>query len=141
MRSVRDLLEHIRFADLEIKSLMTLKDRLGARALAITSNISERVSGSKDIDGVYSIVDEYVDLEKVIIDKSKGLLEAKKKAFALINDLDDNMHRIVLIERYLNSEPWKSIAIHIGRSEKRTRQINDEAIKLCEIRRGTDVRL
>ena len=106
-----------------------------------TSNISERVSGSKDIDGVYSIVDGYVDLEKVIIDKSKGLLEAKKKAFALINDLDDNMHRIVLIERYFNSEPWKSIAIHIGRSEKRTRQINDEAIKLCEIRRGTDVRL
>ena len=111
MESIKDLLEHIRFADLEIKSLMTLKDRLGARALAITSNISERVSGSKDIDGVYSIVDGYVDLEKVIIDKSKGLLEAKKKAFALINDLDDNMHRIVLIERYFNSEPWKSIAI------------------------------
>ncbi len=61
---LKDLLEHIRFADLEIKSLMTLKDRLGARALAITSNISERVSGSKDIDGVYSIVDGYVDLEK-----------------------------------------------------------------------------
>lgn len=141
MESIKDLLERIRFADLEIKSLMTLKDRLGARALAITSNISERVSGSKDIDGVYSIVDGYVDLEKVIIDKSKGLLEAKKKAFALINDLDDNMHRIVLIERYFNSEPWKSIAIHISRSEKRTRQIHDKAIKLCEIRRETDVRL
>ena len=141
MESIKDLLEHIRFADLEIKSLIAMKDRLGARALAITSNISERVSGSKDIDGVYSIVDGYVDLEKVIIDKSKGLLEDKKKAFDIIRGLDNNLHRIVLIERYLNSEPWKSIAIHIGRSEKRTRQINDEAIKLCEIRRGTDVRL
>ena len=112
MESIKDLLEHIRFADLEIKSLITLKDRLGARALAIASNISERVSGSKDIDGVYSIVDGYVDLEKVIIDKSKGLLEDKKKAFDIINGLDDNMHRIVLIERYFNSEPWKSIDIH-----------------------------
>lgn len=120
MESIKDLLERIRFADLEIKSLMTLKDRLGARALAITSNISERVSGSKDIDGVYSIVEGYVDLEKVIIDKSKGLLEAKKKAFAIINDLDDNMHRIVLIELYFNSEPWKSIDILLVRSEKRT---------------------
>ena len=81
------------------------------------------------------------DLEKVIIDKSKGLLEDKKKAFDIINGLDDNMHRIVLIERYFNSEPWKSIAIHISRSEKRTRQIHDKAIKLCEIRRETDVRL
>ena len=78
-----------------------------------TSNISERVSGSKDIDGIYSIVDDYVELGKTIIDKSKGLLEDKKKAFDIINGLDDNMHRIVLIERYFNSEPWKSIDIHI----------------------------
>ncbi|AID44316.1 Hypothetical protein SFBmNL_00398 [Candidatus Arthromitus sp. SFB-mouse-NL] len=76
-----------------------------------TSNISERVSGSKDIDGIYSIVDDYVDLGKTIIDKSKGLLEDKKKAFDIINGLDDNMHRIVLIELYFNSEPWKSIDI------------------------------
>lgn len=141
MYTVRDLLEHIRFSDLEIKSLMSLRDRLGARALAINSSISEKVSGSKDIDGIYSIVDDYVELEKVIIDKSKGLLEDKKKAFNIINGLDDNMHRIVLIERYFNSEPWKSIAIHIGRSEKRTRQIHDKAIKLCEIRRAKGVRL
>jgi len=141
LRSVRDLLEHIRFSDLEIKSLISLKDGLGARALNIKSGISERVSGSKDLDGIYSIVDDYVALEKCIFSKSKELLNDKKKAFDIIRGLDNNLHRIVLIERYLNSEPWKSIAIHIGRSEKRTRQINDEAIKLCEIRRGTDVRL
>ena len=66
------------------------------------------------------IVDRYVDLGKTIIDKSKGLLEDKKKAFDIINGLDDNMHRIVLIELYFNSEPWKSIDILLVRSEKRT---------------------
>ncbi len=133
MKTVRDLLDHIRFSDLEIKSLMALRDRLGARALAINSSLSERVSGSKNLDGMYSIVDDYVELEKVIDEKLKILTDAKKIALNNINRLNNPLQRVILIERYFNGESWKSISIIIGRSEKWAKQTHDKAIKLCEI--------
>ena len=112
---------------------MALRDRLGARALAINSSLSERVSGSKNLDGMYSIVDDYVELEKVIDEKLKILTDAKKIALNNINRLNNPLQRVILIERYFNGESWKSISIIIGRSEKWAKQTHDKAIKLCEI--------
>ena len=127
--SVKDLFKNIRFSDLEIKSLISLKAKMEESAL----NISEKVSGSKNSEGVYGIVDGYVDLEKIISDKSKSLFENKRKALDIVKCLDNPVHRIVLIERYLNSQSWKCVSILISRSEKYVRtKLHSEALRACE---------
>ena len=131
--SIKDLFKNIRFSDLEIKSLISLKAKMEESALNLNSNISEKVSGSKNSEGVYGIVDGYVDLEKIISDKSKSLFENKRKALDIVKCLDNPVHRIVLIERYLNSQSWKCVSILISRSEKYVRtKLHSEALRACE---------
>lgn len=133
MQSINELLNEIRFSNIEIKSLISLKNKIESNASSINSNISEKVSGSKKSDRTANFIVDYVDLEKVIDEKLKILTDAKKIALNTINRLNNPLQRVILIERYFNDESWKSISIIIGRSEKWAKQTHDKAIKLCEI--------
>lgn len=58
-------------------------------------------------------------------------MDDKKKALSIIDTLNNPIYRIVLIERYFNSQSWKSIAYDIDRSEKWTRDLHWKALREC----------
>lgn len=128
MRDFNDLLKKIRFSDIEIKSLVSMEKRMEDDALDVNSNVTEKISGTKNLNGVYDIVNCYIDLGQVIHDKLVQLLEDKKIALDMINTLDNSIYRIILIERYFNSQSWRSIAFLINRSEKWTRCLHRKAL-------------
>ena len=87
-----------------------MEKRMEDDALDVNSNVTEKISGTKNLNGVYDIVNCYIDLGQVIHDKLVQLLEDKKIALDMINTLDNSIYRIILIERYFNSQSWRSIA-------------------------------
>ena len=117
MELLKDVLLRIKSSDIEIKSLINLKNSMRENVLSINSSISEKVSGSKNLDGVYDTVDRYLDLEEVINNKLEVLLEDKKVALGMINNLKDSMSRIILIEHYFNNKSWNDIAFRFGKSK------------------------
>lgn len=77
---MKELLSRIRYCDLEIKSLIALKNKMECNAMSIkTSNSKEKVSGTKNLDCTYSIVNEYIDIESIIHTKVNNLWMIKRR--------------------------------------------------------------
>lgn len=124
---MRGLLQDVRGAILEIRSLESLKQRLQDETLLNGGPLKERVSGSKTTD-IYDKIDTYIDLEGLITYRLKGLQADKIKAFNAITALGNPLERIVLIERYLNAKSWKVIAYDLNLSVRHLHNIHRRAI-------------
>ena len=139
LRDFNDLLKKIRFSDIEIKSLVSLKNRIEDRALSINSNISEKVAGNKQLDKTCDLIVNYVDLDSEIKVKITELERDKCRAFKAIQQLSNPLERIVLVERHLNIKSWKEIAVDLLKSERQLLNIyksamsnmNTEYISMC----------
>lgn len=124
---------------MEIKSLISLKNKMEARALSISSNISERVTGTKQLDKTSDLIVNYVDLDSEIKIKIIELERDKERAFKAIQQLSNPLERIVLIERHFNIKSWKEISLDLLKSERQLLNIyksamsnmNTEYISMC----------
>ena len=128
MRDFNDLLNKIKFSDMEIKSLVSLKNRIEDRALSINSNISEKVAGNKQLDKTCDLIVTYVDLASEIKVKITELERAKCRAFKSIQQLSNPLERIVLVERHLNIKSWKEISADLLKSERQLLNIYKSAM-------------
>lgn len=128
MESLNRLFRDVRYADLEIKCLRTQELKLKESALSLSAGVSEKVSGTKPIGGLYDVVNNYVDLEKYIEIKLQSLAALKKKAIGIIDLVQDPLQRVILFERYINSESWKVIGLKVDRSEGRVKQLHQTAL-------------
>lgn len=139
MQDFNELLKKIKFSDMEIKSLVSLRNKIEDRALSISSNISEKVTGNKQLDKTCDLVVNYVDLDSEIKFKIIELERDKGRAFKAIQQLSNPLERIVLVERHLNIKSWKEIAVDLLKSERQLLNIyksamsnmNTEYISMC----------
>lgn len=113
---------------MEIKSLISLKNKMEARALSISSNIYERVTGTKQLDKTCDLIVNYVDLDSEIKIKIIELERDKERAFKAIQQLSNPLERIVLIERHLNIKSWKEISLDLLKSERQLLNIYKSAM-------------
>jgi DNA-directed RNA polymerase specialized sigma subunit len=99
------------------------------RITSITAKPSgDVVDGTKDPHKF----DRYAELDSMIGEEIKELLDIKIEVKAVIHQLKDLRHRDILEKRYISMKSWEQIAVEMGYTYRRVTQLHGEALKAAE---------
>ena len=88
-----------------------------------------RVDGTKSLEAPFvKWIDRALDNELLIADMRKNLPIIKGEIISLIDELDDEQHKMVLIQRYINWLSWNEIAEEMVCSYSTARRKHNLAI-------------
>ena len=114
--NVKECLRQAFFLNERIKdNLNDLKELRGKAESVSTINLSkEKVKGGKISDIVGESVPAFVDLEAEIRRKVDELENKKRKIENIIDAIDDDKAKAVLLKRYVHFHEWEDIAHDLG---------------------------
>ena len=111
-------LERARYAEIEIKELTELKDRIMASLQGGSLNIEgERVQTSVD-NHTEKMLAEYADTVRMINVQIAEREIARKEILKAVATIEDERVRILLILRYLKNKTWGEIAEELHYSQQ-----------------------
>lgn len=113
----------------KLRLLDNLKSsRLQVKGMQIKSDV---VQVSKQGNKQEDLIIRILDLEKEITKDIDKLIDEKKRAKAVIDELD-GPYRLVMTMRYLECMKWEEIAYRIGYSIQAIYKIHGQALKRVE---------
>lgn len=113
----------------KLRLLDNLKsNRLQVKGMQIKSDV---VQVSKQGNRQEDLIIKIIDLEKEITKDIDKLIDEKKRAKAVIDELD-GPYRLVMTMRYLECMKWEEIAYRIGYSIQAIYKIHGQALKRVE---------
>lgn len=127
MSEAKDLLQKILFLDAEINSLIREHKTMKSTMLKATDYSNEPVSSTKrntSEDKLVKLADKSSDIDR----KINELVEFKIKMGDYISKMEDERHRVILRERYINGLSFCEISKIIGCSERHLHRIHGEAL-------------
>lgn len=127
MSEAKDLLQKILFLDAEIDSLVREHENMKATLLKATDYSNERVSTTKRNGSEEKLV-KLADKSKEIDIKIDELIDFKITTGDYITELEDERHRVILRERYINGLSFREIAKIVGYTERHLHRIHGEAL-------------
>lgn len=126
--NAKEYLNQVRYNDANIASRIDERNRLWISLTSIKSSrikeISVQESNQKNDDRFEKVLelDRYIDRE---IDK---LYELKLEISKRIDRCDEQMHSIILRERYLNYKSWYDIAVLLNYDKRHILRIHGHAL-------------
>lgn len=94
-----------------------------------TDYSKDRIQSSPSGDATYvRIVEKIVELEKIIQKDIEELLSLKLEIRNVINEIDDNEHKLLLMCRYLNFMTWDDICEKMNVSSRTVHRIHGNAL-------------
>lgn len=126
--NAKEYLNQVRYNDANIASRIEERNRLWISLTSIKSSrikeISVQESNQKNDDRFEKVLelDRYIDRE---IDK---LYELKLEISKRIDRCDEQMHSIILRERYLNYKSWYDIAVLLNYDKRHILRIHGHAL-------------
>lgn len=113
----------------KLRLLESLKsNRLQVKGMQIKSDV---VQVSKQGNRQEDLIIRILDLEKEITKDIDKLIDEKKRAKAVIDELD-GPYRLVMTMRYLECMKWEEIAYRIGYSIQAVYKVHGQALKRVE---------
>lgn len=124
--TAKQYLYRVRRVDKEITALISLADR--------TRDSLERITQNYDGDGAQSTKDPHkfdrlAELEDLIDQKIDEQLKLKAETLNTIMQLDNRLHREVLIGHYLNMKTWEQVAVDMGYSWRQIMNFHGSALQ------------
>lgn len=124
--TAKQYLYRVRRVDKEITALISLADR--------TRDSLERITQNYDGDGAQSTKDPHkfdrlAELEDLIDQKIDEQLKLKTETLNTIMQLDNRLHREVLIGHYLNMKTWEQVAVDMGYSWRQIMNFHGSALQ------------
>lgn len=124
--TAKQYLYRVRRVDKEITALISLADR--------TRDSLERITQNYDGDGAQSSKDPHkfdrlAELEDLIDQKIDEQLKLKTETLNTIMQLDNRLHREVLIGHYLNMKTWEQVAVDMGYSWRQIMNFHGSALQ------------
>ena len=130
--TVREFLENIRYTDMLIDSKLQQIKSIRERLCSATVSLCEKVQGSKDPDKFTDGVAKIIELEKAINADIDNLVEDKRIAREMIEELGDNVEKVILYRVYFERGKMSRIAHDLGYSKRWVETRCNEAIKKLE---------
>ena len=130
--TVREFLENIRYTDMLIDSKLQQIKSIRERLCSATVSLGEKVQGSKDHDKFTDGVAKIIELEKAINADIDKLVEDKRIAREMIEELGDNVDKVILYRVYFERGKMSRIAHDLGYSKRWVETRCNEAIKKLE---------
>lgn len=113
----------------KLRLLDNLKSsRLQVKGMQIKSDV---VQVSKQGNRQEDLIIKILDLEKEVTKDIDNLIMKKKRAKAVIDELD-GPYRLVMTMRYLECMKWEEIAYRIGYSIQAVYKVHGQALKRVE---------
>ena len=124
--TAKQYLYRVRRVDKEITALISLADR--------TRDSLERITQNYDGDGAQSTKDPHkfdrlAELEDLIDQKIDEQLKLKAETLNTITQLDNRLHREVLIGHYLNMKTWEQVAVDMDYSWRQIMNFHGSALQ------------
>ena len=130
--TVREFLENIRYTDMLIDSKLQQIKSIRERLCSATVSLGEKVQESKDPDKFTDGVAKIIELEKAINADIDKLVEDKRIAREMIEELGDNVDKVILYRVYFERGKMSRIAHDLGYSKRWVETRCNEAIKKLE---------
>lgn len=128
-KEFREIIYLDRLVNSKLRLLDNLKSsRLQVKGMQIKSDV---VQVSKQGNRQEDLIIRILDLEKEITKDIDKLIDEKKRAKAVIDELD-GPYRLVMTMRYLECMKWEEIAYRIGYSIQAVYKVHGQALKRVE---------
>lgn len=126
----KEYLDNIRNADREIDSKTRVLSKMKSQLYSIQSaQIRENV-----VQGGVKVTNEdrilrALEYEKKLIDELMNLFELKEDAREIIEQLNREVDRTLLTERYLNNNKWSEVSDFMDYEERYTKRLHNDALR------------
>lgn len=132
--TAKEYLMQVRFIDRLIDSKLEQAARLKATATKATATLSDMPrSDSPDLQSMETNIIKMIDLEREINRDVDRLVDLKKEAREVINQLDAADQRLILELRYLCFKSWADIMQELCLSETSVYRLHGDALKKITI--------
>lgn len=122
LRQIYKIDEYIKAKEAQKRKI---RERLEYSSNRLSKEPRATTQGDKLCEGVVAIVDLQAEIDRSI-DRSLALQSQISKE---IDVMEDNIHKAILIRRYINCENWEQISKEINYSFKQTTNLHREALK------------
>ena len=127
MSEAKYLLQKIAFLDAEINSLIREHESVKSTLLKATDYSNEPVATTKRNTSEDKLI-KLADKSSEIDSKVDELVDFKITMGDYISQLEDERHRVILRERYINGLSFREIAKIVGYTERHLHRIHGEAL-------------
>ena len=127
MSEAKYLLQKISFLDAEINSLIREYESVKSTLLKATDYSNEVVATTKrntNEEKLVKLADKSIDINL----KIDELVDFKIEMGNYIDQLEDERHRVILRERYINGLSFREISDILGYTERHLHRIHGEAL-------------
>ena len=107
-------------------------DNLRSRLTSISSPLGEKVQSNLDPDKFSDPISKIIEMEKEIEGDIDKLIDMKCVARKMIEQLDDDVEKIVLYKRYFENKTFEQISVEMNYSWRRIHQIHSDALTNLE---------
>lgn len=128
----KEFLNKIRYIDMMIDCKLEQINDLRDMLTSIGSPIGDKVQSSKDPDKFTDPVSKIIELEKEINEDIDNLVELKKIARNTIEQLENEVEKVILYKRYFENKSFEQISVEMGYSWRQIHRLHGNALKNFE---------
>ncbi len=128
--TAKEYMEQARYLDMQINSKIEQVRNLNELATKVTTVYSDIPHNlNRNTSQMEETVLKIIDLESEINKDIDTLVNLKREIQAVINNVEDEKHRILLELRYINQMSWEEIAVQLGYNLRYTHKIHGLALQ------------
>ncbi len=106
---------------------------LKSKAVSLSTNLSEKVSSTKQVSGTEKIISLYLDMENDIIDELENLKKLQKDIISLIKSACTSDELELLERKYINGKSFSYISEKMCICERQIYRIHGKALEKIQI--------
>ena len=129
---VKEFLNKIRHIDMMIDCKCSQIKDLRDRLTSISCPMGEKVQSSLEPDKFTDSVSKIIELEQEINEDIDKLINMKCVARKMIEQLDNEVEKLVLYKRYFENKTFEQISVEVNYSWRRIHQFHGDALKKLE---------
>ena len=127
--SSKEFLNKIRYIDMMIDCKIEQVGELKSRLTFISSpSMGEKVQSSLDPDKFSNTISKIIELENEINVDIDNLVDLKRVARRGIEQLENEVEKMVLYKRYFNNKSFEEIAVELSYSWRQIHRIHGNAL-------------
>ena len=126
----KEFLNKIRYIDMMINCKLEQVAEL--RSMLLPGAIrydKDKVQTSNNADSISDTVSKIMELEEKINTDIDELVELKSVARENIEQMENDVEKVILYKRYFNNESFENIAVECGYSWRHIHRLHGEALK------------
>ena len=125
----KEFLNKIRHIDMMIDCKCSQIKGLRDRLTSISCPMDEKVQSTKDPDKFTDPVSKIIELEQEINEDIDKLIDLKRVARKVIEQLDNEVEKMILYKRYFENKTFEQISVEMNYSWRQIHRLHGSALQ------------